>query len=95
MSASPPPHLSLDSTLRETLEWWLEVRCACGKSSFQPCRLLAQRYSQTMRLKDVLAWLRCQHCRSKPANVALIERADGHAHGREPLGWRLELLTAR
>ena len=29
-----------------------------------PCRMLTQRYSQTMRLKDVLARLRCQSCRA-------------------------------
>jgi len=28
--SSPPLHLSLDSTLRETSEWWLEVRCGSG-----------------------------------------------------------------
>src|SRR5262245_9003912 len=38
--APPWIQLSLDSTLRETSEWWLEVRCGCGKSSFQPCRML-------------------------------------------------------
>jgi hypothetical protein len=36
---------------------------------------------------DMLARLKCRRRGSKPAGVALIERADGHAL----LGWRLEL----
>jgi hypothetical protein len=46
--------------------------------------MLAQRYSPSVRLRDVLARLKCRRCRSKPASVALVERAD-------KIGWRLEL----
>jgi len=76
MPAHPSPHLSLDSTLRETSGYWLEIRCGCGASSFQPCRMLAQR---TARLK-------CRCCRSKPASVVLIElRTSGKRQGTPSL----------
>jgi hypothetical protein len=54
--------------------------------------MLAKQLSPNMRLRDVLSRLRCRNCRTKPASVALIERADGNAHGHEPFGWRLELM---
>ena len=86
MTIAPPP-LSHDSKLGEASDSWLEVRCGCGASSFQPCRMLAHRYSPSVRLRDVLARLKCRRCQSKPVSVALIERADGSAQ------WRLQLTV--
>jgi len=91
LTASHPPALSLDSTLAESAGYWLEIRCACGAVSFQPCKLLAKRYAPDLHLNDVLARLRCQQCGSRPATVALVERPDTLAPGRDPAGWRIML----
>jgi hypothetical protein len=42
--------------LRELSEWWLEVRCACGKSSFQRAHGFNYTALRPQLVADLLAW---------------------------------------
>lgn len=91
MDNSPDPAAALDAKLTELEMYWLELRCC--KTTLSPLRLLIQRYGGELRLRDVLARLRCECCRSRPATVALLETAltDGMGNLR---GWRVEFVRS-
>jgi hypothetical protein len=85
------PDLILSATLAQLSEDWLEVKC-CRGTTYLPLRLLARDRGPNRPVGDVVALLRCQHCRQPPAEVALAEDATGQERvGGPPSGWRVIL----
>jgi hypothetical protein len=82
--------LILAARLADLTDSWLEVRC-CRGVTFLPLRRLAMDHGGR---RDVVARLRCHHCRAHPALVALVGDPAGSAPGRAgaPPGWRVVLM---
>ena len=92
----PPPPFPADppfaAGLADLAGWWLEVRCACGRRSFPPLRLMAARYGWQTPLGDLMPRLRCTKCRAPPATVDLVANpADGASGNPGGHGARLRL----
>ena len=73
--------------------WWLDLCCACGRSTSVPHKLLTKRHGARARMLDLLARLRCSQCGSPPAKAEWIDNPAGGAFGsgyppkrRVPLG---------
>jgi hypothetical protein len=86
---------ALELRLGELPGLWLEIHCACGVSTFSPCRRLAQERGARTRIGDVLSRLRCRACGRRPTRVALTDDATGGAPnltGERPTPWKLKLM---
>jgi hypothetical protein len=85
--------LNLAARLADLTDAWLEVRC-CRGVAFLPLRQLAMDHGGARRVREVVAHLRCGHCRAHPALVALVGDPAGSAPGRAgaPPGWRVVLV---
>ncbi len=57
--------------------WWLELRCACGRSAAVPHKLLARRHGPRARVPDLLARMRCEACRRRPVLAQWVDSAAG------------------
>ena len=95
MSDQPPGDraILLACSVRTLRGFWIEARCC--RTVFLPLRLMAGNRGLADRtLADVLVLLRCQHCRQRPANAALVGDAAGQASGRagSAPGWRVLLV---
>jgi hypothetical protein len=83
----------LAARLADLNDSWLEVRC-CRGVVFLPLRRLAMDHGGGRSVREVVACLRCRHCRGHPALVALVGDPAGSAPGRAgaPPGWRVVLV---
>lgn len=80
MSDDPP--FRPDGELREVSgAWWLELRCACGRTAQVPNKLLARRHGARARVPELLARMRCEQCRARPASAEWIDNPAGGARG--------------
>jgi hypothetical protein len=72
---------------------WLGLRCSgCTKSVYAPLKLWASRHGRRRRLGDVLAHLRCDHCKALPASAWLLDHPiEGGTHGGQAATWRVDL----
>ena len=61
--------------------WWLDLCCACGRSTSIPHRLLVQAHGRLARVPNLLARLRCAQCGSPPATAEWIDNPAGGALG--------------
>ncbi len=61
--------------------WWLELRCACGRSTAIPHKLLVRRHGSRARVPDLLARFRCETCRRRPVLAEWIDNPAGGASG--------------
>ncbi len=57
--------------------WWLELRCACGRSATVPHKLLAKRHGPRARVPELLARMRCEACRRRPVLAQWVDSAAG------------------
>ena len=74
-----PPAFSLDHALSDWPHCILKVRCPCSPQvTLLPARFLSEQHGNRP-FKAILAALRCQSCRGKPAPVYLVAE-----HHREP-----------
>jgi hypothetical protein len=70
-------------------DWWLEVRCGCGRVRHIPVGLLMRRYRPRARAPELVARMRCGACRCRPVSVEGIENPERGAHGSNyPPPWR-------
>ena len=72
-------------------EAWLALTC-CKGMTYVPIKLLAGAAHPKARLRDVLPRLRCNTCRDRPAEVALIENPSALGQGGPPMGWVIRLV---
>ena len=61
--------------------WWLDLRCACGRSTSIPHKLLTKRHGAFARVPDLLARLRCSQCGTSPITAGWIDNPAGGAFG--------------
>lgn len=57
--------------------WWLELRCACGRSADVPHKLLARAHGPRASVPGLLARFRCKTCGEPPIAAEWIENAAG------------------
>lgn len=79
---------SISSRLSDVLDWWIELRCDCGRSLMVPCRVLAADMKQDRTLREVTAKLRCVVCVERPRRMRLLSK---HPSGED--GQTLEAGT--
>jgi hypothetical protein len=86
----------LAAHLADLTDTWLEVWC-CRGAAFLPLRQLAMDHGGGRSARDVVARLRCRHCRAHPALVALVGDPAGLTPGRAGAapGWRVALAERR
>jgi hypothetical protein len=80
--------------LPEPIGWWLEIRCAYGRTTYYPCWLKASQMSSRTILDDVLPRFRCEGCNGKPATLALIDNP-ARGTGCRPSPWAIRLHLAQ
>ena len=75
--ADPPPFVP-DATL-DLVDpgWWLELRCACGRSADIPHKLLARAHGPRASVPGLLARFRCGTCGGPPITAEWIDNAAG------------------
>ncbi len=77
----PPP---ID-TLAAWPGHWLTVRCACGRTSHLPTKMLARQHGDQAKLAKLVARLRCERCGARPIEAELRDdvqtSASGYAKG--------------
>ncbi|GAA0574404.1 hypothetical protein GCM10009416_11370 [Craurococcus roseus] len=79
--ADPPPFVP-DVTLDLVdAGWWLELRCACGRMTQVPHRLLARAHGPRARVPGLLARFRCRTCGGPPVSAEWIDNPAGGAPG--------------
>lgn len=61
------------TTLAEADGWWLVAACPCGRTARLPCRLLARELRPSRTIGEVARRLICRGCRSRPAEVELVD----------------------
>jgi len=61
--------------------WWLELRCACGRTAQAPRRLLARAHGPRARVPGLLARFRCRTCGGPPVSAERIDDPAGGAPG--------------
>ena len=61
--------------------WWLDLACACGRSTSIPHKLLVRAHGRLARVPDLLARLRCGTCRRRPVLADWIDDPRGGAPG--------------
>lgn len=57
--------------------WWLELRCACGRSASIPHRLLTKRHGARAWVPHLLARFRCDQCHGRPVLAQWVDSAAG------------------
>lgn len=70
-----------DLILADFDEWWLDVRCGCGRSTQIPIRLLLREWPRETHVGQIVRRLRCRGCGAKPAAAELVEDIQAGAHG--------------
>ena len=88
----PPPKFSVRHRLSDYPDCTLEIRCACGRSSYPPIRMLVlERGDDTFR--RFVAALRCKQCGARPTEAYLVagfhRRCQG---GPESNDWAVALV---
>lgn len=68
-------------TLGDLLDWWLEVRCPCGQTTYMPINLMARRFGAGARLPNLTPRLICSQCGRRPTDLRLLDRTNGEALG--------------
>lgn len=68
-----------DTPLVDLSNWWLEIRCVCGRFSVYPLRLLAANVGWRKTLRQVVPLLKCDEvrCRRRPETVRLVSDSGG------------------
>ena len=61
--------------------WWLELRCACGRTTHMPQKLMAERHGPRAWVPHLVARFRCSTCRQPPIAAEWIDNPAGGAHG--------------
>ena len=61
--------------------WWLELRCACERTTQIPHGLLAKAYGPSARVPALLARFRCGTCGRPPILAEWIDNPAGGALG--------------
>ncbi|MFZ4410445.1 MAG: hypothetical protein ACOYOH_24070 [Paracraurococcus sp.] len=61
--------------------WWLDARCACGRSALLPFKLLARQRRPGTTIAEVVARLRCQACGTPPRRVEAVDDPQADAPG--------------
>ncbi len=74
--------------------WWLELRCACGRSATIPHKLLTKRHGAAARVPALLARFRCEACQGRPALAQWVDSAAGGPPSYPPVK-RVPLALAR
>ena len=64
-------------------EWWLEVRCGCGRTIQTPRKLLLRKHGPDARAPELVARMRCEQCGSRPAAAEWIDNPQGGAFGTD------------
>ncbi len=57
--------------------WWLDLRCASGRSATVPHKLLAKRHGPRARVPDLLDRFRCEGCGARPVLAQWVDSAAG------------------
>ena len=61
--------------------WWLELRCACERSTSIPQKVLVRAHGAAARVPDLLARFRCATCGRPPIRAEWIDNPAGGASG--------------
>jgi len=72
LSGLPDPN----AMLGHLQDWWVDVRCVCGRGVFRPIGLLARQHGTYITLVEYARRLRCRRCGQRPGRVDLIERPE-------------------
>jgi hypothetical protein len=64
-------------------DWWLELRCGCGRTVQSPRRLLVREHGPAARAPELVARMRCERCGSRPAAAEWIDNPQGGARGTD------------
>lgn len=85
----------LEMPISELVECWIGVRCLdrCNRSAYLPLKLMAAKRGRRLPLSDVVARLRCEVCKTSPAEVWLVDHPieDGR-YGGVAASWRVGLV---
>jgi hypothetical protein len=86
------PENPTERRLSELIGWWLQVRCACERTTYYPFRFMASQMPAGTTLGDVLPRFWCERCGSKPTTLALVDNpAWGEGWGAGPVWIRVVL----
>jgi hypothetical protein len=61
--------------------WWLDLCCACGRSTSVPHKLLTKRHGARARVPALLARFRCETCGRRPVLAEWIDNPTGRGFG--------------
>jgi hypothetical protein len=82
----------LAARLADLVGHWLEIHCSgCEARVFYPGPLMANERGNELRVVAVLRRLRCRHCGSPAASVAMTNDPTGGAQGGDSTSWRVPL----
>jgi len=87
----------LETAIGELREFWVGVRCTdqCNRTSYIPLQLLAAKRDHRERLRDVVAKLRCQYCKTPPGATWLVDYPiESGGHGGRAATWHVDLTSA-
>ena len=84
-------HLALKARLNELDGCWLDVRCACGRCTKPPIKLMATHLGPGHHLAEIVPRLTCRQCGAKPATVHLCETPIREFNHGAPPGWSVQL----
>lgn len=68
-------------TLADAPQWWVEARCACGRCTQIPVKILLREWRRETGFTQIARRLRCRACGKRPAAVDLIEDIQAGAKG--------------
>jgi hypothetical protein len=57
--------------------WWLELRCACGRSAFITHKMLVRAHGPSAWVPHLLGRLRCRTCRRRPILAQWVDDIRG------------------
>ena len=84
----------LEAQVTELRAYWIGLRCEppCTRLTHLPMKLVLAKCDGRLRLRDVIARLRCEHCRGRPAHAWLTDYpVDDSGYGGRVANWSVEL----
>lgn len=73
--------MSEDIILGDHDGWWVEARCACGRCTQIPVKILLREWRRETEFTQIARRLRCRACGKRPAAVDLVEDIQAGAKG--------------
>jgi hypothetical protein len=68
------PENLTEERLTDLCDWWLQVACDCGRTTYFSLLFMASRQPAERTLGEVMARLRCQMCKKEPTGLDVQSR---------------------